>query len=659
MDVDEFKEIFAEEAITHLSAVERGILILEKNPSDVEAINEIFRAVHTMKGAAGMVGLVGTSRFSHVAESYLDEVRTGAETLDKEKVSLLLSVHDTLKLLIEKEIAGNVGTALESEITRLAAILRDKIPSSAGHIPLAPRAEAAAPARSLKKNFIQIRCKAVMAQNGFDPLSFIRYLKNAGEILNCRVLHSFPEEAGAFDPELLYLNFEVVLETDKTEAEIRDIFSLAGDLVTLTIGTDQRSETRAPAPAPVALAAEVAADTERQKKNYLRIESGRLDSLIDSIGELVMTGAALKSLQPTGADERYTDQMTLLERQVETMRDSAMALRIFSLSEVFRRFERVVRDISSEAGKQVTLEIFGGETEIDKNLMDGVYDPLVHIIRNSVDHGIEPEEVRLQKGKSPVGKITVRAERMAGMIYISVEDDGGGPNLAKIEQRARERGLLKEGQPTEKELIEMVFQPGFSTAEKVTSLSGRGVGMDVVRQNVTRLNGTVNMARSAAGGTVVSIRLPLTLAIIDGLLVESGAAKYIVPLDQVIECVDYDEFGGGGVSTGIFNLRGDALPIIPLGTVFGEKAASPRVVVVVQNADKRRGIFIDKPLGEMQIVVKPIEHIPGIPQIFNGATILGNGQVALILDLTNLIEYAREDAEIIKKGLKLELGKTA
>jgi two-component system chemotaxis sensor kinase CheA len=657
MDVDEFKEIFAEEAITHLSAVERGILILEKNPSDVEAINEIFRAVHTMKGAAGMVGLVGTSRFSHVAESYLDEVRTGAETLDKEKVSLLLAVHDTMKLLIEKEIAGNVGAVLESEITRLAGILRNTISSSAVAAPTTGRAEPASPVRSLKKNFIQMRCKSIMAQNGFDPLSFIRYLKNAGEILNCRVLHSFPGEA--FDPELLYLDFEIVLETDKNEDEIRDIFSLAGDLVTLTIGTDQGTEPRAPSPAPGALAAEVAADTERQKKNYLRIESGRLDSLIDSIGELVMTGAALKSLQPAGADERYTDQMTLLERQVETMRDSAMSLRIFSLSEVFRRFERVVRDVSSEAGKQVTLEIFGGETEIDKNLMDGVYDPLVHIIRNSIDHGIEPEDVRLQKGKSPVGKITVRAERMAGMIYISVEDDGGGPNLAKIEQRARERGLLKEGQPTEKELIEMVFQPGFSTAEKVTSLSGRGVGMDVVRQNVTRLNGTVTMARSAAGGTVVSIRLPLTLAIIDGLLVESGATKYIVPLDQVIECVDYDEFGGGGVSTGIFNLRGDALPIIPLGTVFGEQAANPRVVVVVQNGDKRRGIFIDKPLGEMQIVVKPIEHIPGIPQIFNGATILGNGQVALILDLTNLIEYAREDADIIKKGLKLELGKTA
>ena len=659
MDVDEFKEIFAEEAITHLSAFEKGILALEKNSADSEAINDIFRAVHTMKGAAGMVGLGATSRFSHAAESYLDEVRNGSETLDKNKVSMLLAVHDALKFLIEKEIAGNIGAVLESEISRLAAMLREHGGASAGMAsPTAPK-QTAAETRTRKKNFIQIRCKAVMAQNGFDPLSFIRYLRNAGEILNCRVLHSFPEAGAAFDPELLYLNFEVVLETDKTEAEINEIFSLAGDLVAVTIGADQRTEQRAPAPAPAAITAEVAVDVERQKKNYLRIESGRLDSLIDSIGELVMTGAALKSLQPAGADERYTDQMTLLERQVETMRDSAMSLRIFSLSEVFRRFERVVRDISSEAGKEIELEISGGETEIDKNLMDGVYDPLVHIIRNSVDHGIEPADVRREKGKSPKGKITVKAERMAGMIYISVEDDGGGPNLAKIEQRARERGLLKEGQPTEKELIEMVFQPGFSTAEKVTSLSGRGVGMDVVRQNVTRLNGSVTMARSAAGGTVVSIRLPLTLAIIDGLLVQSGANKYIVPLDQVIECVDYDEFGEGGTVTGIFSLRGEALPIIPLGTIFGETNAHPRVVVVIQNADKRRGIFIDKPLGEMQIVVKPIEHIPGIPQIFNGATILGDGQVALILDLTNLIEYAREDADIIKKGLKLELGKTA
>lgn len=656
MDVDEFKEIFAEEAITHLSAFERGILALEKNAADIEAINDIFRAVHTMKGAAGMVGLGATSRVAHAAESYLDEVRSGSEALNKEKVSLLLSVHDALKLLIEKEIAGNIGAVLESTIANLVANLRP----SAG----APRSEArpaesaARVAAEKRKVLLQVNCKGVMPQNGFDPLSFIRYLKNLGEIVDCRVLHAFPEQNKAFDPELLYLNFEIALETDKSETEIRDVFSLAGDLVNLTISVAQRVEQR-PAAAPEALAAEVVSDVERQKKNYLRIESGRLDSLIDSIGELVMTGAALKSLQPPGADERYTDQMTLLERQVETMRDSAMSLRIFSLSEVFRRFERVVRDISAETGKEVQLEISGGETEIDKNLMDGVYDPLVHIIRNSVDHGIEPADIRRQKGKSPVGKITVRAERMAGMIYISVEDDGSGPNLAKIEQRARERGLLKEGQPSEKELIEMVFQPGFSTAEKVTSLSGRGVGMDVVRQNVTRLNGSVTMTRSPAGGTIVSIRLPLTLAIIDGLLVASGANKYIIPLDQVIECVDYNEFGAGGSTTGIFSLRGDALPIIPLGTVFGETAAEPRVVVVVQNADKRRGIFIDKPLGEMQIVVKPIEHIPGIPRIFNGATILGDGQVALILDLTNLIEYAREDADVIKKGLKLELGKTA
>jgi two-component system chemotaxis sensor kinase CheA len=658
MDLEEFKEVFTEEAATHLTAFERGILALEKNSADTEAINDVFRAVHTLKGASGMVGLAETSRFSHAAESFLDEVRSGALKLVAQTVSLLLKVHDTLRVLIEQELSGGVSAQLEGEIAQIIRRLRD---AGAGQTETAsPSPEVLPPTPTVRpqRYSIHLRCQSTMAQHGFDPLAFVRYLKTIGEIHDCRVLHSFPHAEPQFDPELLYLAFEIVLESEKSAQQIKDVFSLAGNLVEVTVTGEALAETPAPkstTPQAEVGTVKVSAEADQKKKNYLRIESGRLDSLIDSIGELVMTGAALKSFQPATADERYTDQMSLLERQVETMRDSAMSLRTFSLSEVFRRFERVVRDVSAEAGKQVELEIFGGETEIDKNLMDGVYDPLVHIIRNSIDHGIEPAEVRVAKAKPAVGKITVRAERMAGMIYITVEDDGAGPNLAKIEQRARERGLLKEGQNSEKELIEMVFQPGFSTADAVTSLSGRGVGMDVVRQNVTRLNGSVAMARSALGGTVVSIRLPLTLAIIDGLLVQSGANKYIIPLDQVAECVDYAEFNGNGTITGIFNLRDEALPIISLGRLFREVTAEPRVVVVIQKGEQRRGLFIDKPLGEMQIVVKPIENIPGISKVFNGATILGDGQVALILDLTNLIEYAREEADNIKKGLKPEL----
>jgi len=635
MDLAEIRQIFVEEADGHLTAFENGILALEKDLSDTSAIHDIFRAVHTIKGAAGMVGMNETSGFAHVAENYLDRVRSGEAILSAVRVSLLLKVHDALRLTIEREAASSVDDAIKKENQNLAAALTDEaeepIAAAAKVEPVRKTAVVTEP----KEFRLEIRCRAEMAQNGFDPLSFIRFLKTLGEITDCKVIHSLAE-AKNFDPELLYLGFDVVLKTRKEQRDIEEVFALAGDLVALKISTGTAES------GPQQLVVETAKPVELKQKNFLRVESERLDSLIDSIGEIVMTGATLKAMPGNEQNERYQDQMTLLERQVETMRDTAMQLRIFSLNEVFKRFERVVRDISAQAGKEVRLEIFGGETEIDKNLMDGVYDPLVHIIRNSVDHGIESAEIRRERGKSPIGLISVKAERMAGMIYITVEDDGGGPNLEKIEKRARERGLLKEGAHTEKEIIEMVFQPGFSTAEQVTALSGRGVGMDVVRQNVNRLNGSVAMTRAPSGGSRVAIRLPLTLAIIDGLVVESLGNRYIIPLDQVIECVDYEEFDSttAGDATGIFNLRGEALPIISLGQLFADADVQPkeRVVVVVQRAERHYGIFIDRPLGEQQIVVKPIENILGIPSLFNGATILGDGQVALILDLAQLVE---------------------
>lgn len=676
MDIAEIRLIFVEEAEGHLSAFENGILALEKDLSEQSAIHDIFRAVHTVKGAAGMVGMMATSNFAHAAETYLDEVRAGTAKLSQGRVSLLLRVHDALGLVIEHEAAGAIEPSLKLEIESLVAALAGEEPAAAA-ISVAPaRPLPSQPAAALAPQHaytLEIRCRGEMAQNGFDPLAFIRYLNNLGEISDCKVVHSLAHIQN-FDPEILYLGFDVTIKTRKPLKEIEEVFSLAGDLVSCKVslavgasphlalpGGSQRplpingeggkgAESTSPSP-PVGRGA----GGGDKPKNFLRVESDRLDSLIDSIGEIVMTGATLKALPGNEQNEPYQDQMALLERQVETMRDTAMQLRTFSLNEVFKRFERVVRDVSTQAGKEVRLEIFGGETEIDKTLMDGVYDPLVHIIRNSVDHGIESAQLRRERGKSPIGLITVKAERMAGMIYITVEDDGGGPNFEKIEKRARERGLLKDGSHSEKEIIEMVFQPGFSTAEQVTALSGRGVGMDVVRQNVNRLNGSVAMTRAPGGGTRVSIRLPLTLAIIDGLVVESLGHRYVIPLDQVIECVDYEDFAASSAATatGIFNLRGEALPIISLGQLFAEPNAElrERVVVVVHRADKRYGIFVNRPLGEQQIVVKPIENIPGIPSIFNGATILGDSRVALILDLAQLIESISKVVDTKDKAL--------
>lgn len=378
-------------------------------------------------------------------------------------------------------------------------------------------------------------------------------------------------------------------------------------------------------------------DKKARDARMIRVQADKLDQLIDLVGELVIAGASANLQAQRSGQTDLVESTSILSRLVENIRDAALQLRMVQIGETFNRFQRVVRDVSKELGKEVDLLISGGETELDKSVVEKIGDPLMHLVRNALDHGIEPAALRSQRGKPERGRLALRAWHDSGSIVIEIADDGGGLNRDRIFAKAAERGLLLPGQTlSDSEIVNLIFEPGFSTAEQVSNLSGRGVGMDVVRRNIQALRGTVDVASREGEGTTFTIRLPLTLAIIDGFLVQVGPAAYVIPLDAVVECIEYHRLN---IERNFLDLRGEVLPFIRLRELFGIDGTPParENVVVVQYAGQKAGIIVDHLLGEFQTVIKPLgaifRHLRGI----GGSTILGSGDVALILDIAALV----------------------
>ncbi|MEY4593519.1 MAG: hypothetical protein RIR18_2414 [Pseudomonadota bacterium] len=374
------------------------------------------------------------------------------------------------------------------------------------------------------------------------------------------------------------------------------------------------------------------------ESRLIRVHADKLDQLIDLVGELVIAGASANLLAQRSAQSDLVESTSVLSRLVENIRDSALQLRMVQIGETFNRFNRVVRDVSKEIGKEIDLLISGAETELDKSVVEKIGDPLMHLVRNSMDHGIESADVRVRYGKSPRGRVSLNAYHDSGNVVIEVADDGGGLPREKIRHKALERGLIQPTDTlTEQEILNLIWEPGFSTAEKVTNLSGRGVGMDVVRRNIQSLRGSVDVWSQEGQGTTFTIRLPLTLAIIDGFLVGVEQSAYVIPLDMVVECIELKE---ASIDRHYLNLRGEVLPFVRLRDVFDITGAHPvrENVVVVQFAGRKAGIVVDQLMGEFQTVIKPLStifrHLRGV----GGSTILGSGDVALILDVQALVQ---------------------
>jgi two-component system chemotaxis sensor kinase CheA len=581
-------------------------------------------------------------------------------------------------------------------------------PAAQGNVPAVREAVvehiAAGPLAETDNWHISLRFGVDVLRNGMDPLAFLRYLKTLGEVVAITTLTETMPELEAMDPESCYLGFEIGFKSEADKAAIEGVFEFVredarihilpprsriadyveliralpeeemrlGEILTqcgtlssqelsdgLTAQADLAAEVSVPLgailveggsvqPAVVEAALEKqqqVKDAKTKQQRFIRVDADKLDSLINLIGELVIAGAGGNLLARRSGEAELIEASESINGFIEEVRDTALSLRMVPIGETFSRFQRVVRDVSKELGKDITLQISGADTELDKTVVEKIGDPLMHLVRNSMDHGIEKAELRAERGKPAQGTIFLNAYHDSGSVVIEVSDDGGGLNKDKILAKAIEKGLVSPNQQlSDQEIYKLIFAAGFSTADAITNISGRGVGMDVVRQNIESLRGTVSIDSEPGEGSTISIRLPLTLAIIDGFLVNVARSSFVIPLDMVVECVELDKTDRFAEDDhNYINLRGEVLPYIRLRELFDIEGRSEHRenIVVIQYADVKAGIVVDELMGEFQTVIKPLGKIFSHVRGLGGSTILGSGEVALILDVPGLIEQVQ------------------
>ncbi|KMY66332.1 hypothetical protein AAU61_17905 [Desulfocarbo indianensis] len=689
---DKLLAIFAEESHEIIDTLERGLLVLE-NSQDPEEINSVFRAAHTMKGNAGIVGFDSVVNLTHLMEGLLDEMRQGRTKPDAETVGLLLSGVDALKVLVNGYMANESPAPPAEIMSALSARLGEESPSP-GQARVAAKANAAP--RKDSRYRITMRFMPDIFTTGTDPLQLLMELAELGTIerVVCHV-----EDLPRFEklvPDNLYFWWEVWLLSQQSLSTLDNVFIFVKDDNEITIAADDApgqgpspepapepapvasAETAPPAPAPErppqAVAAKAPAPSPPGKaaapapvpaapakapapaqafapSPTIRVDTEKLDKLVNLVGELVIGVARVNQLADVaGGETDHTELSSAVEALDHISRDlqeQVMRVRMIPVEGTFNRFQRVVRDLASELGKKIHLEMSGSETELDKNVIEQIADPLKHLIRNSADHGLEPPQERLAAGKEDTGTIWLRAYQQEGKIIIEVADDGRGIDRNRVLNKAQERGLATPGVTySDKDVYGFMFQPGFSTAAKVTEVSGRGVGLDVVRQNIEALRGSVDVESALGAGSTFRIKLPLTLAIIDGMTVRVGGEILTLPLLSILESIrplaqDVKRVEGRGE---LITVRGEYLPLVRLYEVFDlpteRTDPTQALVVIIESVSKRFGVLVDDILGEQQAVIKSLEQNYQKVEGIAGATILGDGTVSLILDIHGLEKLA-------------------
>ncbi|KAF1699043.1 chemotaxis protein CheA [Pseudoxanthomonas suwonensis] len=641
MDLQRFHATYFEESREGLDAMEAGLLELEGGSTDPEVINSVFRAAHSIKGGAATFGFEKMASLTHVLETLLDEIRGGKRALAASAVDAMLGSVDVLRALLAEAEQGR-----PADPAAVAAV-HQRLQQELGQ-PGATVAKAAAEPEPEGWD-IAFAPAPSLFMSGNDPLRIIRELEHLGPLeVNAR-LEKLPEFAH-LDPLEACIAWDLGLRGKVPRSAIDAVFAWVVDDCELDIRPQAPAPAAAPAPIaaaadgsqPAAPAAGTAAAHGHEAETSIRVSVDKVDALINLVGELVITQAMLKQvsggMDPTQA-ERLFAGLELLERNTRDLQEAVIGVRMLPVDAVFRRFPRLVRDLSTRLGKHVRLRTIGEGTELDKGLIEKIADPLVHLVRNSIDHGLEMPDARKAAGKDETGTITLAASHQGGHIVIEVADDGRGLNRGKILAKAAERGLAIPENPTDSQVWDLIFQPGFSTADQVTDLSGRGVGMDVVRKNIQALGGEVQLESAEGRGTRVVIRLPLTLAILDGMVVSSGGEILILPLSHVLEALqppaeDIRTVAGDGR---VLRVRGEYLPLLSLSDSFGfGGGANESLVVVVEGDGQKLALEVEELVGQQQVVVKNLEknyrRVPGI----SGATIPGDGRVALIVDVGGL-----------------------
>jgi len=674
--MSEADAVFQEEAREHLSTLEEALLVLEEAPTDAEQIALAFRAIHTIKGAGGMFGYDHLSEFTHHLESFLDEVRNGTLALSPPIIQLFLRSRDHLEHLLDS-LEPSAAARAESDalLSELQALKGGKAsPDMTTATPATGPTEAAAD--RLYRLLIQPHGGAFA--DGLDPLPVLRELRALGDSWLSTELDS--ADAG-FDPERCALKFTLYLRTSEPRSQIDDAFLFVSDDWHIDIETlDPDGEYRLgdllvahglassgieaaleQGPKTGELLAEAGladqqvvgqalneqsfirkqqSELQSQADATVKVPARKLDTLMDLIGELVIVQARLDQLATESVDDRFDLVSEELERLSTDLRDTAFDIRMLPIGTTFGRFRRLVRDLSRDLEKDIVLETEGGDTELDKMVIDRLADPLVHLIRNSIDHGIELPEVRTAQGKPARGHIRLSAMHRDGSVHILINDDGAGLNAEKIRQRAVERDLIEANdERPDNDIYPLIFEPGFSTAAQVSDISGRGVGMDVVKRSVTDLRGRIQLESEAGQGSTVRIILPMTLAIIEGLLVKVGDAHFVIPLDMVEECIEaHTEQNHAQRAAGLTLFRGERITSLTLRRWFGIAGEAPQFAqtVVTRIDGQRYGLTVDEVIGQYQTVIKNMGRLYQATTGVMGATILGDGSVAMILDVPEL-----------------------
>jgi two-component system chemotaxis sensor kinase CheA len=696
LDLSQFIGTFIEESNEGLSLMESGLLSLKDGAADPDTVNAIFRAAHSIKGGAGTFGFMAVSQFTHSVETLLDAMRRGERAVTPGVVDALLASVDMIHALLDAAQSGaavdeaardTLGARLKTLITAPASSATAPASSATAQADTACATPASAAASVVTGWRILFRPQPHLLQSGNEPVRILRALAELGTLTvhaECAQLPALAE----LDPECAYLGWTIELAGNVAEAAVREIFEWVEGDCELEIAALVKDGAGGQGPGPVLSTVEGAGEATAvpplppagegrgegadvvhpaaaattappavprppaAESGSIRVGIDKIDALMNIAGELVITqsmlgqlGADLDGL-PGERQEQLRLGFALLERHTRELQESVMRVRMLPISFAFSRYPRVVRDLAAKLGKQVNLKLSGEQTEIDKTVMEKIGDPLTHLVRNTLDHGIETPEQRRAAGKSEAGTLTLSADQKGGNIVIEVSDDGAGLNVARILAKARERGLVgPDEQPTDERILELIFEPGFSTAEQVSDVSGRGVGMDVVRRNIKALGGAVEVRSVPGQGATFTIRLPLTLAILDGQLLRVAGQTFIAPLVSIVESVQIEAARINAVAgqAQLYRMRDQYIPMLRLDTLFNLRRAARAtgLLVVVEVEGQPVGFVVDELLGQQQVVIKSMDENYQRVDGVSGATILGDGTVALILDIPGLHALAR------------------
>ncbi|GMO46685.1 chemotaxis protein CheA [Bradyrhizobium ottawaense] len=676
-------EVFRQEASELFEVLEGALLDLGQRPDDRELVDSAFRALHTIKGSGAMFGFDKVASFTHEFETAFDRVRKGEIKPTQELISVALAAKDYIRALIEDPQSTDdiIGEAILDDLKRFVSA--DQPGAAVMEIAEAPPL---APAGSNQAGWhLYLEFETHILRNGSNPLDLLEDLCKLGPCFVVPVTDGVPF-LDEMEPEDCYLKWDVKLHAACDKDAIDDVFMFVQDEMKLTLSPLEHVEAPAPAPlfqlldeelapvvempappveaaaAPVAeqLVAKAEPKSESKPEPKLeakrddrgiatvRVQAERLDELMDRVGELVIAQARLTQLAASGSDLSIKMIAEEIERLASSLRDTTMGARMVPIGSLFGRFRRLVHDLSRDLSKPVEFVTSGEDTELDKTMIECLADPLVHLIRNAVDHGIEDTATRAANGKTEQGRIELAAVHSGAQVLVTVKDNGGGLNTARIRAKAEEQGLIATGAVlTDHEIHQFLFHPGFSTAQTISALSGRGVGMDVVKRTIENMRGSIDLSTRPGQGTTVTLRLPLTLAIIEGLLIRVGEGRYIIPLSAVEECIELTAEDERSRGRNFLNVRGNLVPFLRLREIMTASGTPDRhqKTIIISTGETHVGLVADQIIGNHQTVIKSLSKLHSDVTMFSGATILGDGTAALILDVAQLVALAQSKVE--------------